>query len=98
MTLAIAPINLFSVAQDMVINGSGSELKLESVADAFIAANSQATAQMNELKELANQANIGPREMFMLTNGMNDLKMRTTLVSHMVTEATKGFKTLTQQS
>jgi hypothetical protein len=98
MNQAIAPVNLFSVAQDMAANANDSDLKLESVADAFIAANSKAQAQINELNELVSQDNLGPRELFKLTSGMKDLSTRSNLFSHMVTEATKGFKTLTQQS
>ena len=95
MTEAILPVRQFSIAEDMAMNDS--EIKFEGLAEALVKANEASQMQANDLAKIADGP-MGPMEMIDMMKGMHDIKTRAQIFSLVVTEATKGFKTLTQQS
>lgn len=94
----ISPVRQFSVAADMAVENKDSEVNFQSLTEAFVNESANANVKTNELMDIANKGDLSSVDLIKLNMGMADMKQRVAILTHMATEATKGFKTLTQQS
>lgn len=97
MSSAITPVELFRVAPEMQVELEP-DTGFNSLVEAFTAASKNAEAQSQDISAMASTGELSGTGMIDIMMGMSKLKQNAMLTTHLVTEATKGFKTLIQQS
>jgi hypothetical protein len=97
MTNAISPVQSFSVSTTATGNDD-TELTFQSAAEAFAHAGAEHKTAMDDMLASASGGGLDPTHLLQLSAKHADLTFQVNLFSRVVGDATKGFKTLTQQS